>query len=209
MPFTPNQFMKTRPWLFHLTATGNVDRILSDNQIHPASTLLNAAGRQDLLSVRRRDSEEIAIHGRRVHVRDQKPLHAGSTLLQGGWTFERLVEELNHRVFFWPGNENKPIPQGLNHFTRYKSESCRVLVIPTHALLAANPDGTPEFCRYNSGSPRCNPARHRNGSPRGPATFVSADRFEGTSGTVVEVTFRHGVSLPTSGVVVRPVTDFV
>lgn len=208
MPFTHDQFIKTRPWLYHLTDTRNAERILSQKQMHPASALLYAAGRPDLLSVRRRESEIITFDGQQVHIRDQQPLHAGNALLEGGWSFGRLVEELNHRVFFWPGNETAPISYEINHFKRYKCHPCSVLAILTEALFVSNSTITPDFCRYNSGSPRCRTSHHGLGSPRGPHTFVPADRFEGTPGAVVEVTFRHAVSLPARDIVVRPVTDF-
>jgi hypothetical protein len=114
-------------------------------------------------------------------------------LLQDGWEFERVIEDLNHRVFFWPGTQNGPNDHGRRHFARYLAERPLLIRVSTPDLIAVNAPLKPEFCRYNSGSPR-----HSNGkpSPRGSNTFVPAAQFAGTSSDVVELTFRGTVLLP-------------
>ena len=131
-------------------------------------------------------------------LRDQAPLREGNAALDGGWTFADLVEDLNGRVFFWPGTERRPIPDGQRHFERYADESIAVLMVDTTALFAANGGAT--FCRYNSGSPRWSGGRP---SPRGPGTFVAAADAPFTAGQVVEVTFRNTVVLPNGAVRVK------
>jgi len=103
MPFTLDRFSKLRPCLFHLTATVNVSRIVRDGLLCPASATLKDGGRTELLRERRAEGVEICVGTETVHLRDQRPLHGGNMALQGGWSLEDVIQELNHRVFFWPG----------------------------------------------------------------------------------------------------------
>jgi hypothetical protein len=129
-------------------------------------------------------------------VRDQKPLHTGNTGLMGGWDFEQLLSHLNGRVFFWPGSaKGRPIPYGERHFQRYADESPIILRLATTDLLSLNPHVPPEFCRYNSGSPRCTQGLP---SPRGPETFVTCEHANFRPASVVEVTFPGVVRIPSS-----------
>jgi hypothetical protein len=205
MPFSLERFQVLRPRLFHLTAKQNVARILQLGLLFPASELMRAAKQEHLVRERRKMSVEIALDGTVVHIRDQAPLHKGNTDLKDLEAFERFVEELNSRVFFWPGNESSPIPSGMRHFARYASEACSVLAIPTEHLFRANASRVPEFCRFNSGSPRCSRGNH---APRGLGTFLPAIGFPGTPSSVVEVTYRAPVKLPMDHVRVLPVSRF-
>jgi hypothetical protein len=130
-----------------------------------------------------------------VYIRDQKPLHKGNVDLRGGWTFECLVKELNSRVFFWPGDDDGPIPYGTRHFDTYVDSRPVILRVPTAAAFSNNPSISPQFCRFNSGSPRCTGG---HGSPRGPDTFLTSDQFGSTSGDVKEVTFLCQFKIPHS-----------
>lgn len=200
-----SHFTRLRPVLFHLTARTNLDHICADQRLLPAVELLDRAGRTPDARIKRKDHLHVACNGTAIAIRDQKPLHRGHIDLQGGWTFEDLLHELNSRVFFWPGNDAAPIGSGLRHFGRYISEDCVVLVMPTQQLFDANPDLPPQFCRFNSGSPRWT-----NGvaAPRGPDTFLPAERFAEPPGKVVETVFRGIVQLPMASISVRPVTDW-
>lgn len=191
MAFTIEQFVALRPRLFHLTARMNVAGILGERRLAPTSEFLERAGRMEMMQSRRREGVIVSVDGKKVHLRDQAPLHEGNVRMDGSWGFGRLVEELNSRVFFWPGRMEGPITSGKNHFGRYRDDDVRVLVIDTASLFAANA-ARPEFCRFNSGSPRWNAGR---AAPRGPKTFVPASSFEGTAGGVIEVTFRTPVTL--------------
>jgi hypothetical protein len=185
-------FLETRPRLFHLTAESNVERIRESGVLSPASHLLRSAGFARNIRRRRPGSLLIRDGDRRIHIRDQAPLHAGNVELAGGWSFEDLVEHLNDHVFFWPGDD-RPNDYGRRHFARYRDQDCRVLVFSTRGLLAANRDLPPRLCRFNSGSPRCTGGRR---SPRGPDLFQLVDEYGGTAATVVEVVFRGEVRLP-------------
>ena len=133
------------------------------------------------------------MHGTPVVLRDQAPLHEGNMDLQEGWTLEDFVEQLNQRVFFWPGTEDGPIDYGLRHFGRYASERPHLIRVRLASLLAANPGAMAQFCRYNSGSPRCVQGRR---SPRSERTFLDHADVDFQRNQVVEVTFRGEVGLP-------------
>lgn len=199
MPFTLDQFARRYPRLYHLTAAMNVEVIEADRCLYPAAETFRLARATPDIRERRPDSRvvELPRGGGRRHLRDQAPLYEGNIALFGNWTFADLVQDLNERVFFWPGIEDGPSDYGRRHFARYNGDDVRVLVVETTALLAVNQGLPPQFCRYNSGSPRCNPMSKEAGkrSPRGPETFLPADRFDGAPGSVVEVTFRGTVRL--------------
>ncbi|MEI9814789.1 MAG: hypothetical protein WDO18_20090 [Acidobacteriota bacterium] len=160
--------------------------------------LLQQAGREDLLRVRRLAHLEITVDGSLRMLRDQAPLHRGNLELPEGYSFEDLLQSLNERIFFWPGSEDKPIDYGQRHFERCEPQRPVILKVGLQSLLAANPSVEPEFCRYNSGSPRCSGGKR---SPRGFNTFLPASQFEGTSADVVEVTFTEPVRLPSDALV--------
>jgi hypothetical protein len=105
-----------------------------------------------------------------------------------------LLCQLNERVFFWPGGPDIS-DYGQRHFERYRAEKPVILRVPTSDLFEANPESVPEFCRFNSGSPRCTKGL---GSPRGPSTFIQGTTADFSPGNVVEVTFLESVLLPHS-----------
>lgn len=185
--------MKSRPYLYHLTDRVNLRQIERTHEMSPAVLLMERAGRLDLVRIRRRRHERIAIGGITILLRDQAPLHKGSMELQGDCIYEDVIEDINARVFFWPGTTGGPISYGVRHFERYRSERPVILRVNFHSLLKSNPNVEPKFCRYNSGSPRCS-----NGmkSPRGPDTFAPAAEFVGTPSNVVEVTFESPIVVP-------------
>ena len=187
-------FAESRPYLYHLTDRSNLDHIRETKTLFPAATLMERAGRTELLRVRRHGYERVTIGKTVILLRDQAPLHRGNLRLPNGFSFEDFVESLNQRVFFWPGTAAGPISYGLRHFERYRQESPVLLRIDYRSLLLANSSAVPLYCRYNSGSPRCSDGRK---SPRGPDTFVSTVDFDGTPSQVVEVTFSSDVDLPT------------
>jgi hypothetical protein len=193
MAISFEKFAQLRPYLYHLTAQINIAPIRATRVLESAERLLCAAGRSDLLKTRRREGQEIKIGKTTVHIRDQAPLHAGNMRLDPAWTVEDFVLHLNERVFFWPGTQKGPISYGLRHYQRYQRDQPAMLRVPTQALFLANPDSLPLFCRYNSGSPRCNGGRK---SPRTIATFLPADLADFGVSQVVEVTFRGAVNLP-------------
>jgi hypothetical protein len=146
-----------------------------------------------LLKVRRATSVQAKLNGDVIHVRDQHPLHAGNVAFHGKWTIDKLVQEINERVFFWPGSDGWVVSYARRHYQRYAAENPVVLRIPFAALLAANAGSDPLFCKYNSGSPRWTSGR---ASPRGPDTFVRCAKAAFPASGVVEVNFRSTVKLP-------------
>lgn len=195
MPFSLSDFIALRPFAFHLTARANHPVLVRARRLDTAAAILAQASRLDLLTQRRPDAVTLSVDGRDVLLRDQSPLHRGNIHFDDGWTLETLVEDLNHRVFFWPGTAAGPIDYGLRHFERYEGERPMVLRITTADLVASNSALEPQFCAFNSGAPRTtNGAK----SPRGPRTFLPAERFERRASQVIELTFRGSVSLPDS-----------
>lgn len=195
MAFTHEQFCTLRPHLYHLTSRTNLARIQRERKLDSADSLFRLANRTELIGVQRREHQTIVIGDESVQIRDQAPLFAGNVAFTSRWSFEDLVTHLNGHVFFWPGNADGPIPSGVRHFERYRSEDPVVLVMNTSEVIAANASNPPRFSVYNSGSPRCTGGRK---SPRGPETFLSAQKIDTTPGGVIEVTFYRGVNLPAS-----------
>lgn len=169
-------------------------RVVEDPCLKPASELMAKAGSPGMLREKRVDHVPLKVDGKTVLLRDQRPLFQGNIEFQDGWAFEDLLQELNRRVYFWPGTEKGPSAYGLRHFERYSKTECAWLIrIPTADLFSINEAVVPEFCQYNSGAPRCSGGKK---SPRGASTFLPADRFAGTPSDVVEVTFTSAVRLP-------------
>jgi hypothetical protein len=158
-----------------------------------SAELLRTSGNQQWLTRKRVETIAVNVDKKLIDIRDQQPLYPGKTHLENGWTFERLVQELNERVFFWPGKIEGPISYGQRHYERYINESPKIMRVKTEDLFNANASTTPQFCKYNSGSPRTTQGR---GSPRGNNTFVECHRAEYTVSNVVEVTFLHSIKLP-------------
>jgi len=192
-----NQFIKTRPRLYHLTARSNLDHIHATGRLYPAEHFYRTAGLLHRNREKRTSLERITATGATITIRDQQPLHEKNCDLQEGWSFADLVEHLNRHVYFWPGTTEKPNPYGRRHFKRYASEDAVALVCETEAVFAVNATPGPCFSRYNSGSPRCSGGRR---SPRGVDTFQPHHRCDFTPGSVVECTFAGEVLVPWSAV---------
>ncbi len=195
MAFTHDELARLRPYIFHLTARINLSRIRRLRKLESATQLAKQAGRTEVLSERRRLHERLIIDGEPVTLRDQAPLHKGNMKLEASWTFDEFLRYLNGRVFFWPGTSSGPVISGRRHFARYNAESPVILRLSFADLLVANPGTTPEFCRFNSGSPRWHSG---NPAPRGPSTFVNATAATFRASQVVEITVPGEVQLPTA-----------
>jgi hypothetical protein len=193
MPFTLDAFSQTRPFLYHLAYRENLKRIRSKRWLESAASLLTAAKRQGDVRTQRPEKLAITVEGSRVLLRDQAPLHAANIEFEGGWTFQRLLEDLNSRVFFWPGLEGGPNDYGVRHFEAYAAENPVMIRVAFESLRQVNPERPPLFTKYNSGSPRYSQGRP---SPRGPDTFLLASQCIYPPNKVVEVTFRDSVLLP-------------
>lgn len=193
MPFTLDKYFRVRPFLYHLTVQENIGRIRSLKRLESAKTFLNEAARKGEIRARRSEKMSVFVNADRVFLRDQAPLHHRNIAFKGGWKLEDLTESLNCRVFFWSGWEHAPIPHGKRHFDRYSSEYPVVIRARFDSMRDKNPERTPLFCKFNSGSPRRYQGR---GSPRGPNTFLPGEYCLYDPGEVVEVTFLESIALP-------------
>jgi hypothetical protein len=194
--------LRLRPFAYHLTARSNLSRILSTGRLDSASTLYRKANCDERIGIHRPSHDHVVIDGERVHVRDQSPLHSANVDLSEQ-TFSDVVSMLNQYVYFWPGDQHRPIPSGRNHFSRYAAEDCVVMVLPTDRLFAAN-ESSLRFSRCNSGAPRQQGGRKQ---PRGAQTFRRAEQFEDTPGRVVEIVVEGSAVLPPKCVDVRSLRD--
>jgi hypothetical protein len=193
MPFGLEQFCNIRPWLFHLTSRENVARIKRTRVLQCSTALAALATNVPDIRHKRPRHTRILIDGDSVLLRDQSPLHSGNIRFLGGWDFDDIVADLNGRVFWWPGSIDGPIAYGIRHYERYLPENPLLIRVASIHLFEANGNSAPEFCQYNSGSPRCSGGV---GSPRGPGTFVESPVARFTACKVVEVTFREQALLP-------------
>jgi hypothetical protein len=193
MPLTLRDIIRIRPFLYHLTDARNLDRIIRTRMLEPASLLAKAAGREDLLTIKRHRHVELLLESESIFLRDQAPLHAGNMKLSSGWDFERFVRALNERVFFWPGSEAGPIDYGVRHFNRYEAEAPSILRVSLASLVEENDGIMIELCRYNSGSPRWS---RGIAAPRGRETFVAPNKATFSASEIVEVAVKRPVRLP-------------
>lgn len=188
------RFINLRPHLYHLTDTRNAESIMRTGKIFSTERIVEMSGReggQEFLRAIRDRHEVIRVDGVDFHIRDQNPISpiALPKCLTNGWNCGDYVEHLNQRVFMWP-----TVNRLERHYNRYESEHPCIFRFSTATLLEVNPNA--EFSRLNSGATRAN--SHLGGVPpdRGPRTFLSAEQYQGTPGTVAEVTFVGGCVLP-------------
>jgi hypothetical protein len=186
------EFIRKRPYLYHLTERRNLDLIVSAGSLYSTVELIgmsDAADKSDFLTTRRASHATVSINGRIVYIRDQQPLtKALDRCLTDGWKREQFIRFLNDRVFFWPTEKRLGL-----HFERYQDESPVILRLPTAAVIQQNKN--PLFTHLNSGATRCIP-KYRGAPPRGKDTFRSAKRYDKTVGSVAEVTFLKNCFLP-------------
>ena len=157
---------------------------------------LGKAGCGALLRRRRKSCCIVRLNG--VHVRDQARLYDKHMRLTHGWSLEDFVEHLNGFVFFWPGNEERPVCSGDGQ--RYASECPAEIRVCLADLFAGNSSPS----RFNSGAPRSNSKTGK--SPRGRDTFIPGDEFGSAFGSprhAVEVVFRKWAKLPPTSQVAR------
>jgi hypothetical protein len=149
MPLSLEAFARLRPSLFHYTARANLNGIRAERALFSVRALgLGSA------AARRVQNQELELNGRSVIVRDQLALQRGHVELVGGWTWQTLLDELDSRVFFWPGAGDLPIRHGQRLARHYRGADEVVLRVEFRALLDVNAERPPYFCKYNSGGPR-------------------------------------------------------
>jgi len=191
--FDLDVYGRLRPFLFHLTDSGNLSRIRRTRSLESTTSLATRAGNEHILDKRRVAHVSVRVDDSLVSLRDQAPLHRGNMQFEEGWSFERFVRHLNDRVFFWPGGEEGPISYGRRHFGRYEIESPSIIRVRFDSFAAVNPQTELLFSKCNSGSPRWS-----RGIPasRGARTFLSPAEAPFVAAQVVEVTIVEGARLP-------------
>src|SRR5205823_4706132 len=122
MAFTLQAYQQKRPYLFHLTRLENFVRIKQTHHLESAAHLLNLAGQSNSGLYHRPGDVSITLDEHVVIVRDQSPLHIGNIAFGGDWNADRLIKELNRRVFFWSGSLKGPVGNGRRHFVRYQND---------------------------------------------------------------------------------------
>ena len=196
MGFSIEQLIALRPFAYHTSGRENFESILERSSLRSTRAILEGTEHESLVRSFRKESFTLHIDGRRVVIRDNKPLRPGSLDLRGGWAFEDLLENLNSRVFLWPGTECGPIKRGVHHFERYASEGeVFVLRIPLHDLVSHNSRRRLYVTGCNSGS-----ARHQQGKPvaRGPETFQTPETADFRPSQVIELSYVDVADLPPS-----------
>lgn len=191
------KFVKLREYLYHLTDESNLSPILAAGVLSSAEVLARLAGVPNVdqfLRTRRLGHCPLNNGKLKAILRDQDPLFKNIIIknLEGGWTFEDFVYSLNSRVFLWATEKD------LNtHYKRYENqgEYPKILRFRTAELFSANKQ-EPQFCRFNSGAPRCSSFYEEGAAPRGPRTFLKASDYETTPSSVREITFVKSCILP-------------
>ena len=188
------QFVEKRPYLYHLTDSRNLDKILSSKQLTSTKLLVDEstlANKKEFLTSKRWGHKEIEVNGSIIYIRDQDPIlkKVLKRSLEEDCTYEEFLMLLNSRVFFWPtlGDLQK-------HFGRYQDEKPIILRVHTQELFDIN--DSPKFCKFNSGATRCHPYYDGNAATRGYKTFLYTEECPYNYGAVREVTFENFCSLP-------------
>lgn len=191
-----SDLVQLRPWAYHVTTPTNFQAIREWRRLRSARSLLADTKFADLLSGRRITTQAVVVENVAVEIRDQLPLMKGHIAFESGFTFERFLEEINTRVFLWPGNEHCPIEIGRHHFGRYsRLGPVVVLRCRLESLIAANASAMLYVARCNSGAPRSNPRAGK--ALRGRSTYVVPADAAFSAGEVKELSYRDWATLPT------------
>jgi len=186
-----------RPFLYHTTAAKhNVPNIKIERALHSTQVLLQRHTLQ-----KRSEPTEISRNGRITTIGDQGPLNWKNVEFTGGWCFQDMLQALNERVFFWAGTHRGPVRYGVN-FMKAKAHGGEetTLRVSFDAFCARNANLAPYFCKFNSGAPRWSGGRK---SPRGPDTFLTAEKWSVRPSKVAEVSFIGSVWLPDDTQILR------
>jgi hypothetical protein len=197
MPIDLPDFVKTSPFLYHLTYSTNVNRIHRLRQLDCAAKLMRAGGYEHLLRERRLEMPQFAVDGDTVLLTDQKPINEANIEFQGGWQLPDLIEALNNRVFFWRGSRSGLLAKDRGHHAKYVAmeQELTFLRLPFQETNELNAARGPELSKYNTGA-----ARRNNGKRilRGPTTFSAPESADFDIGEVREVAFCDFLVLPMS-----------
>lgn len=197
MGFELRKLRTNNSYLYHLTYRSALRRIQRLNRLESAARLLEYAGNGDWLHRRRTEMLSLKVDDDEIVLTDQKPLQEGHIEFEGGWDLRKLIEEINHQVFFWLGDRKGLRESDKGQYDRYQERGKELVFLRTLFvdMESGNRANIPRFCRYNSGAARVN----KGGKiPRGPNTFVLSADADFTIGEIREVVFRIEVELPES-----------
>lgn len=190
-----NNFIKKRPYLFHLTSKDNIKNIISTKKLYSTKCIVETTECPEpnkILKEKRMEHKIIKHNDITYMLRDQKPI--SEKLLKGcleeGMTFEQYYEMLNERVFWWP-----TIDRLTRHYSRYESEKPKIIRVSTESVYKLNKSKI-EFSHLNSGALRANPYLKGKSPKRGYNTFVIPSKFNYSTSKVAEVTFLWDCLLP-------------
>lgn len=195
MPFQLDEFIKLRPFAYHVTHRDNVDRLRASRRIRTAASVIHEAGAVHLIALRRDRDVVLHVSEGPVVLKDQHPLIAANIELHSEWSVADFVAYLNSFVYFWPGSDRGLIGAGHRLLSHYAADGPGVLRCQTADLFGANPQIEPEFCPFNSGAPRYHSGKR---AYRGPNLFTTAAHFPRRASEVVELAFRGDIELPSS-----------
>ena len=171
--------------------------ILSDYTLKSTIKLVNLSSLPDktrFLKTRRENHVPIKIGEFEIFLRDQHTLSEAIVMknMTTGWTFQDFVYTLNSRVFFWSTEKDLR-----SHYKRYEKQGEYPLILRanTSEVFEIN-NRKPEFCKYNSGGPRCHHTFTKGAAPRGANSFLNASKYPDVYTTVREVTFTDMCVLP-------------
>jgi hypothetical protein len=191
------KFITLRPYLYHLTDESNLGNILINRTLNSTANLtkmVDLENRDKFLRTRRVGHTKIGNGKLSFSIRDQDPLYENIIIknLKDGMNFGDFVYLLNSKVFFWAKQADLEI-----HYGRYvkQKEYPIILRAKTEEVFAAN-QNKPQFCKYNSGAPRCCSWYPEKAAPRGMSTFQTAEECKEAPSTVREVTFTNQCILP-------------
>ena len=189
MGFCVEQYAKVRPTLWHLTNHDNLKSIRESRTLFPAEHFIAATS--DFPRRRR------VVTSDGIVIRDQALLHERCIQFDAGYSFCLFVRNLNSRVFFWAGWQDRPVIAGRRAIAHYR-DSDVLIRVPFIDIAASY---SPFFSQCNSGAPRM---QHGKTVLRGKRTFLAAAECEFPATEVVEVTFAHPVTLPATSEIALP-----
>lgn len=180
-------FVEKFPYLYHLTCAENARNIINDLKLYSANSLIDMSSDAQAIefkSHKRLTHKEITINGRKIFLRDQRPISevALAKCLTDNWTIPRYLKFLNERVFMWP-----TINRLERHFKRYAHEKPVIFRFSTKEMIEEN--SHVKFCRLNSGATRPNSYLGGIAPERGKNSFLAAQHFNHALRDVAEVTF--------------------
>lgn len=181
------KFIDYAPYIYHLTSPQNAKRIIKEGKLYSANALIDMtddAKDKEIKRQKRFTHRSLLIDGTEVLLRDQRPISeiALAKCLTDNWTVADFLFFLNERVFMWPNlNRLK------RHYNRYKNENPVIFRFATKEMIEANPHV--KFARLNTGATRANSYLGGRAPERGLQTFLKAENYIFSIGSVAEVTF--------------------